>query len=42
LYGGKVRFVSFGVVANQKGQLGFDKAFLARDPDGRVMAIAER
>jgi len=40
--GGKVRFVSSGVVANQKGQLGFNKAFLARDPDGHVMAIAER
>ena len=42
LCAGKVIFVSSGVVANQKGQLGFNKAFLVRDPDGHVMAIAER
>src|SRR6266702_3340446 len=30
----KVNFVSSGVVANQNEQLGFRKAFLARDPDG--------
>ncbi len=42
LNAGKVSFVSSGVVANQKGQLGFNKAFLVRDPDGHVMAIAER
>src|SRR5246500_1839109 len=42
LYAGKVSFVSSGVVANQKGQLGFNKTFLVRDPDGHVMAIAER
>jgi catechol 2,3-dioxygenase-like lactoylglutathione lyase family enzyme len=38
----KVSFVSYGVVANQKGQLGFNKAFLVRDPDGHTIAIEER
>src|ERR1700746_523591 len=42
LQASKVNFVSSGVVANQKAQLGFSKTFMVRDPDGHVMAIAER
>jgi catechol 2,3-dioxygenase-like lactoylglutathione lyase family enzyme len=42
LHASRVSFVSSGVVVNQKAQLGFSKAFMVRDPDGHVMAIAER
>src|SRR5712691_5901344 len=42
LYAARVNFVSSGVVANQKTQLGFNKAFLVRDPDGHTIAIEER
>jgi len=38
----RVNFVSSGVVANQKGQLGFNKAFLVRDPDGHAIEIEEK
>ncbi len=38
----KVNFVSSGVVANQKLQLGFSKAFLVRDPDGHVVEIEQK
>src|SRR5437667_7652044 len=38
----KVNFVSSGVVANQNEQLGFRKAFLARDPDGHAIEIEEK
>jgi len=42
LYAARVNFVSSGVVANQKTQLRFNKAFLVRDPDGHTIAIEER
>jgi catechol 2,3-dioxygenase-like lactoylglutathione lyase family enzyme len=42
LHGGKVNFVSSGVVANQTGQLGFSKALLVRDPDGHAVEIEEK
>ena len=35
-------FVSSGVVAESDGQLGFKKAFLARDPDGHAILVEER
>src|SRR2546426_3612969 len=38
----KVNFVSSGVVANQNEQLGFRKAFLARDPDGHAIEVEEK
>src|SRR5437667_62736 len=38
----KVNFVSSGGVANQNEQLGFRKAFLARDPDGHAIEIEEK
>ncbi|OLC94327.1 MAG: glyoxalase [Acidobacteria bacterium 13_1_40CM_4_58_4] len=38
----RVNFVSSGVVANQKGQLRFNKAFLVRDPDGHAIEIEEK
>lgn len=37
----RVNFVSSGVVANQTGQIGFKKAFLARDLDAHPIEIAE-
>lgn len=36
------RFVSPGVVTLTNDRLGFTKGFLARDPDGHVMALIER
>jgi hypothetical protein len=42
LRSGRVNFVSSGVVANQTGQLGFNKAFLVRDPDGHAIEIEEK
>lgn len=42
LYAGKGVFVSSGVVANQTEQLGFQKAFLVRDPDGHAIEIEEK
>jgi len=38
----KASFVSSGVVANQTRQLGFNKAFLVRDPDGHAVQIEEK
>ena len=38
----KVSFVSSGVVTNQMRQLGFNKAFLVRDPDGHAIEIEEK
>jgi hypothetical protein len=35
-------FVSCGVVAESDGQLGFRKAFVARDPDGDAILVEER
>lgn len=35
-------FVSSGVVAESDGQLGFKKAFLARDPDGHAILVEEK
>jgi catechol 2,3-dioxygenase-like lactoylglutathione lyase family enzyme len=35
-------FVSSGVVANPKRELGFKKAFLVRDPDGHAIQIEEK
>ena len=42
LLAGDFRFVSPGVVAIADGRLGFSKGFLARDPDGHVMALVEK
>jgi hypothetical protein len=38
----RVTFVSSGVVANHIGKLGFNKAFLVRDPDGHAVEIEEK
>jgi hypothetical protein len=38
----KVNFVSSGAVADQTTQLGFNKAFLVRDPDGHAVEIEEK
>jgi len=35
-------FVSCGVVAESDGQLGFKKAFVARDPDGHAILVEEK
>src|SRR6516164_4608475 len=37
----KSAFVSSGLIANPTGQLGFEKAFLVRDPDGHVLEIEQ-
>jgi hypothetical protein len=37
-----VSFVSSGVVTNQTRQLGFNQAFLVRDPDGHAIEIEEK
>jgi catechol 2,3-dioxygenase-like lactoylglutathione lyase family enzyme len=37
-----VGFVSSGVVSESHGQLGFRKAFLARDPDGHAILVEEK
>ena len=42
LQASKVNFVSSGVVANQNEQLGFHKAFLARDPDAHAIEVEEK
>jgi catechol 2,3-dioxygenase-like lactoylglutathione lyase family enzyme len=36
------KFVSSGVVSESDGQLGFSKAFLARDPDGHAILVEEK
>lgn len=38
----KASFVSSSVVANQKEDLGFHKAFVARDPDGHAIELEEK
>jgi catechol 2,3-dioxygenase-like lactoylglutathione lyase family enzyme len=38
----KVNFVSSGLVANQTGGVGFNQAFLVRDPDGHVVEIEDK
>jgi catechol 2,3-dioxygenase-like lactoylglutathione lyase family enzyme len=42
LQASRVNFVSSGVVANQTGQLGFNKAFIVRDPDGHAVELEEK
>ena len=42
LLAARYRFVSSGVIAMPDGRLGFEKAFLVRDPDGHVMELVER
>jgi catechol 2,3-dioxygenase-like lactoylglutathione lyase family enzyme len=42
LYAHNISFVSSGVVANQTGQLRFNKACLVRDPDGHAVEIEEK
>jgi catechol 2,3-dioxygenase-like lactoylglutathione lyase family enzyme len=38
----KVNFVSSGVIANQKRELGFKSAFIVRDPDGHAIEIEQK
>lgn len=38
----KVNFVSSGVVANQKDELGYRTAFIVRDPDGHAVEIEQK
>ena len=38
----KAPFISSGVVSVPEQQLGFDKGFLVRDPDGHVIELSER
>ncbi len=38
----RIQFVSSGVIANQKGQLGFSNAFVVRDPDGHAVEIEQK
>jgi catechol 2,3-dioxygenase-like lactoylglutathione lyase family enzyme len=42
LFGAKAAFVSPGVVALPKGDLGFHEGLLVRDPDGHALQIVER
>lgn len=42
LRGGKVSFVSAGVVAVPDGRLGFAKGVLVRDPDGHAVQVVEK
>ena len=35
-------FVSSGIVAESDGQLGFKRAFVARDPDGHAVLVEEK
>jgi catechol 2,3-dioxygenase-like lactoylglutathione lyase family enzyme len=42
LRAGKALFVSSAVISDTDAKLGFHKEFLVRDPDGHVMAIAEK
>jgi len=42
LRAGKTSFVSSGVVANQKEQLGFHRAFVIRDPDGHAIELEDK
>jgi catechol 2,3-dioxygenase-like lactoylglutathione lyase family enzyme len=38
----RTKFVSSGVVTDSHAQLGFNKAFLVRDPDGHALALIEK
>jgi len=38
----KVNFVSSGVIANQKDELGYRAAFIVRDPDGHAVEIEQK
>jgi len=38
----KVSFVSSGVIANQKEELGYRTAFIVRDPDGHAIEIEQK
>jgi catechol 2,3-dioxygenase-like lactoylglutathione lyase family enzyme len=38
----KVNFVSSGVIANQKDELGYTTAFIVRDPDGHAVEIEQK
>jgi catechol 2,3-dioxygenase-like lactoylglutathione lyase family enzyme len=42
LLSAKVNFVSSGVIANQKDQLGYKTAFIVRDPDGHAIEIEQK
>lgn len=42
LQNSRVTFVSSGVVTNPTAQLGFDKAFVVRDPDGHAIELEEK
>ena len=42
LLSAKVSFVSSGVIANQKDQLGYKTAFVVRDPDGHAVEIEQK
>jgi len=42
LFLAKVNFVSSGVIANQKDELGFRTALIVRDPDGHAVEIEQK
>jgi catechol 2,3-dioxygenase-like lactoylglutathione lyase family enzyme len=42
LFSAKVNFVSSGVIANQKDELGYRTAFIVRDPDGHAVEIEQK
>lgn len=42
LLSAKVNFVSSGVIANQKDELGYRAGFIVRDPDGHAIEIEQR
>ena len=42
LLSAKVNFVSSGVIANQKDELGYKTAFIVRDPDGHAVEIEQK
>jgi catechol 2,3-dioxygenase-like lactoylglutathione lyase family enzyme len=42
LLSAKVNFVSSGVIANQKDELGYRTGFIVRDPDGHAVEIEQR
>jgi len=42
LLSAKVSFVSSGVIANQKDELGYRSAFIVRDPDGHAVELEQK
>jgi catechol 2,3-dioxygenase-like lactoylglutathione lyase family enzyme len=42
LLSARVNFVSSGVIANQKDELGYRTAFIVRDPDGHAVEIEQQ